>query len=221
MCNENILNKIKNLLNKTVENGCTESEAISAFEMARKLMLKHKIEEKDIISSSEKEVIRIILDKYNASIIWILLLIKSFAKNFGVLYYFTKDGRKIYPVLFGIKEDVYCVKELIDCAYNIAEEKSFQYVNKCRQFVKSVKGIRQSWLLGFVNGIDSRYTKQNENNEYALVLKVDKDVKEQYNKEIENCSKKQIKRNVSVNDKLAYTNGHTEGSKFATTSLTE
>lgn len=43
-----IKDKIEKLLRQTVENGATEAEAQSALLLARKLMLKHKIDEKDI-----------------------------------------------------------------------------------------------------------------------------------------------------------------------------
>ena len=45
MENEKIMNKIMALLNKTVENGATEQEAIAAGLMAQRLMKKYKISE--------------------------------------------------------------------------------------------------------------------------------------------------------------------------------
>lgn len=46
--NERILNLIKNLLNKTVENGCTEEEATSAAEKAQELLFKYNLETIDV-----------------------------------------------------------------------------------------------------------------------------------------------------------------------------
>ena len=57
MENEKIMNKIMALLNKTVENGATEQEAIAAGLMAQRLMKKYKISEV-IDTNKPKEVIR-------------------------------------------------------------------------------------------------------------------------------------------------------------------
>ena len=45
---ETILEKINKLLAQTEDRGCTKGEANTAFEMARKLMLKYKIEENEL-----------------------------------------------------------------------------------------------------------------------------------------------------------------------------
>ena len=47
----NIKDKIEKLLRQTIENGATESEAQNALLLARKLMLKYKIDKKDIIKN--------------------------------------------------------------------------------------------------------------------------------------------------------------------------
>lgn len=45
---EDILNKVRALLSKTVENGCTEAEAMLALEMAGRMMDAHEITEDEI-----------------------------------------------------------------------------------------------------------------------------------------------------------------------------
>ena len=51
-----IINKIKNLLNKTTENGCTVEEAASAIALAQKLISRHNLSMMDI-ETAEEEVI--------------------------------------------------------------------------------------------------------------------------------------------------------------------
>lgn len=46
--NQEILNKVRALLNKTIENGATESEMESALKLAQKLMAKHNIDQSEI-----------------------------------------------------------------------------------------------------------------------------------------------------------------------------
>ena len=43
---EGLFAKVRALLAKTVENGCTEAEAMAALELARRLMAEHEITEK-------------------------------------------------------------------------------------------------------------------------------------------------------------------------------
>lgn len=53
---ENILNKVRALLSKTVDNGCTEAEAMTALMMAEKLMAAHEIDESDLKLEDETAV---------------------------------------------------------------------------------------------------------------------------------------------------------------------
>jgi len=48
MTNEKTLNKIRALLAKTIENGCTEAEAMAAIEMARAMMDAYEVTEADL-----------------------------------------------------------------------------------------------------------------------------------------------------------------------------
>lgn len=54
---ENIFNKVRALLAKTVDNGCTEAEAMLALEMAEKLMEQHEISEEDLKLEDKSAVI--------------------------------------------------------------------------------------------------------------------------------------------------------------------
>lgn len=51
---DKIKEKIRSLLNKTVENGASEAEALAAIEAAYKLMNKHGLNEADILDAKEK-----------------------------------------------------------------------------------------------------------------------------------------------------------------------
>ena len=82
----NIITKIKNLLNRTIENGCTEEEVKASLAIARKLMIKHKLSEKDVNESFEKDIIKLELH-YNCNISWIFSLLKVFLDNFSIKYF--------------------------------------------------------------------------------------------------------------------------------------
>ena len=53
-----MLGRVRALLAKNMENGCTEGEAMAAFEKARELMEAYEINESDIIPETEKAQIQ-------------------------------------------------------------------------------------------------------------------------------------------------------------------
>lgn len=57
MTNDRTLNKIRAMLSKTVENGCTEAEAMAALTMAQMMMDEHEVTLEDLELGEEKAVI--------------------------------------------------------------------------------------------------------------------------------------------------------------------
>lgn len=53
MAASNVIEKIKKILSKTIENGCTPEEAASAAAMASRLMEQHQIEMADLVEKGE------------------------------------------------------------------------------------------------------------------------------------------------------------------------
>lgn len=54
---ENIINKVRAIWSKTVDNGCTEAEAMVALSIAGKLMEEHNISEEDLKLDDEKAIV--------------------------------------------------------------------------------------------------------------------------------------------------------------------
>lgn len=54
---EKLLNKIRALLSKTVENGCTEAETMSALSMAQAMMDAHEVTEDDVRQVTEDKAV--------------------------------------------------------------------------------------------------------------------------------------------------------------------
>jgi len=59
MSNQSIINKIRAMLSKTVENGCTEAEAMAALEVAQRMMNEYEVTEDDLKLEGEKAIIEI------------------------------------------------------------------------------------------------------------------------------------------------------------------
>jgi hypothetical protein len=56
---ESLLRRIRGLLQKTTENGCTEEEALSALALARSMMDSYEIDESELeLTKAEKAIMR-------------------------------------------------------------------------------------------------------------------------------------------------------------------
>lgn len=53
----NLLNKIRALLSKTVEAGCTEAEAMSALSMAQAMMDAYEVTEEDLVETKKESAV--------------------------------------------------------------------------------------------------------------------------------------------------------------------
>lgn len=219
MCNENVLNKIKKLLNMTIDNGCSEDEALTALTRARSLMLKHKIEEKDLIDTSEKDIISFELSDYNVNVKWLYILITIFVDNYGILKCVTKYGKVEKITLFGLKTDIECVVELINCAYKFANKNASKLANEHRELFGTAKGIKYSYFYGFVDGLENKYKEQNKQEEYQLMLLVDKDVQNKFNDFTRDFTKIDKVINQKINSSNAYNTGFKDGNNFGTTGI--
>lgn len=219
----NALDKIKKLLNQTTENGCTESEALTALTKARELMLKYKIEEKDIRHIDEKDIVTVILSKYNSNIKWLYKLIAIVAKNYGVLKYMSQIGKIEHIVLFGLKNDVECAVDIIDCAYNYANKEASKVASEYRKLYGITKGIKYTYFYGFVNGLQAKYDEQNKKEEFALMTTIDKDVQSQFDSIASTFTlpPKHKIINTKINDTEIYLKGFREGNTFGTTGISE
>ena len=98
---ENVKDKIEKLLRQTVENGATESEAHSALLLARKLMLKYKINEKDVINN-HNDVYQLELNyDFEIDNAWPRQLLAIFIKC-SVTIFIEPPFRNSYTILFMI-----------------------------------------------------------------------------------------------------------------------
>ena len=220
-----IIERIKKLLNQTVENGCTEEEAKTSLALARKLMIKHKLEEKDIIEPIEKDIIKLELH-YDCNVNWIYSLLKVFLDNFGIMHFMVNRQDKLHCCLFGTNIDVRCVETLMSCAFNYILEASEKYLNEYVEiFGVKDESVKSSFRVGFIRGLSDKYIEQNKtlNNEEALMVIADKTIQNEFKEYTKgfteqtiDYSEQEIKTDV---DFLAIQAGYNEGRTFGTTAL--
>lgn len=169
--NERIKEKINHLL--ALAASPNEHEARSALLKARKLMAKYKISECDIDNTKNQDVKRVVTDvTYSARRDpWTYLLAHVIAGNHCCAAYQLKGYRKqICTIGFiGFETDVGIC------------EKIFLYAVDCvRSMTKTLKknGVKKAdgYGFGFVVGLSEAYKKQEEEENWALVLVTPKEV---------------------------------------------
>ncbi len=222
--NDNIINKIKNLLNQTVANGCTEEEAKTAFAMARKLMIKYKISENKI-QQNDVDIIKMELH-YDCNISWVFSLLKVFLDNFSIMYFMINRNNKLHCCLFGNDVDVKCVETLMSCAYNYVLDASEKYLQEYIEiFGVRDDSIKSSFRVGFIKGLSDKYIEQNKtlNSEEALMIIPDKKIKDEFEEYTKDFEQQEIEFSESKDrndaDFLAIQAGYNEGRNFGTTAL--
>ena len=222
-----IIDTIKHLLDKTVENGCTEEEAKTSFALARKLMIKHKISENKVKSNIYDDIIKMELH-YDCNIHWIYSLLKVFLDNFSVMHFMLNRQDKLHCCLFGIEVDVKCVETLMSCAYNYLLEASEKYLEEYIEiFGVRDESIKSSFRVGFIKGLSDKYVEQNKtlNSEEALMIIPDKKVQDEFKEYTKDFEKQEIEYSETSNKDtsgfLVMQAGYNEGRIFGTTPLTE
>lgn len=220
---ENVKDKIEKLLRQTVENGATESEAHSALLLARKLMLKYKINEKDVINN-HNDVYQLELNyDFEIDNAWPRQLLAIFIKNCGIFNYVKTNGNKMKYILFGFKVDVECVEVLFNCAYElILKQADYNYHEYVNLFgYDNSDSIKDCYIQGFLSGLEYKYEEQNKSNkQFDLMIIPDKKIKEEFDKFTSNFNKVNITNDIKIkNESEMITRGFNDGRKFGTTPL--
>ena len=219
-----IKEKIEKLLMQTVENGATEAEAHTSLLLARKLMLKYKLNDKDLINSNQTDVFQLELPfNFNKDISWPRQLLSIFVDNCGVFTYVKQFSNHMHYVLFGLEVDVECVKTLFEYAYNIIEINANKNFNDYIELFgkENSEDIKDAYIQGFLSGLEYKYEEQNKSDKkFELLLIPNKKVKEAYDNFTSNFNKVNIINNIKlVNESEMINKGFRDGKSFGTTPL--
>ena len=171
--NKKVLEKIKNLLDMTVENGCTIAEAANAAKKAQSLIAEFNVSmsQLDIKEEVGEESIKI-------SRQWMKSLASIVSKNMCCEYIISIRNRKVTARFTGLETHrKSCVamyeKLILACQNGIREEKR-KHIN--------VTGVEAVYSNGFLKAVREGMEEQCR----ALVLVVPKEVKEEFNNKYAN-----------------------------------
>lgn len=211
MANEKVMMKIKNLLD-LANNNPNENEAIAAALKAQELMAKYDIELDKLDEKVEnREIVEEIYfetGKHNMKK-WKLGLATIVANNFKCKVYFL--GKKDV-VFYGYKEDAKIALSVFTYLYEAGNKFAVRAYNKEKKAGNTTKGVMNTYLIGFRDGIKSRLEKQCT----ALMIVTPEEIKEKFCEKINTENFKTINSNVKYNGKDdVYKEGFTDGKSVA------
>lgn len=197
---EKIIKKIKKLL--SLSKSQNENEAISAALKAQKLMVQYDVEERELERNTKKE--KIIETRYEVGTgdKWKYSLANLIAVNFRCECYYQARSVMIF---YGHETDAVVAKNVYEYLFNIGKRLGKRLVHKTWREGKSTKGVYNSFVRGFVDGIKTKLEQQCK----ALMIVVPKDVSEGF--EILTKDVKRIDTTVSVADDDSYREGVYQG----------
>ncbi len=153
---QKIMERINNLLSKTVENGCTPQEAASAAAMAQRLIAKHHIDMREYNESEE-----VATDEFGIQKPWQAILAQVIAKNTCCEVVRTVHRRgKATLTFIGHETDRTAVLQMFDrlmwaCAQGISEQRKI-----FRDRYGTTKGVENSYAVGFIDAVEQAMGEQ-------------------------------------------------------------
>lgn len=173
---EKILKKIENLL-ALAGNNPSENEAIAAALKAQELMAKYNIELAEV--QDERPAEKIVMEKYapkaNCHYVrkWRYTLANIVAKNFCCKTYVINRETTVF---YGYEKDAKIAVEVFKFLFETGNKLADRYWRKCKKEGKETKGVLNTYLIGFCDGIKEVLDKQCT----ALMIVTPKEVEESY-----------------------------------------
>ena len=220
-----ILVKIKSLLTKTTENGCTEAEALSAAEMVGKLMNDYDLTMSDLEFQSE-EFVELKISTKSKVASYMHNIVSAIASYTDCMLYFKRADVITYT-FFGSKKDTQIAEYLYHLLNNSIKLELENYKKSDSYKNSTINGRTKttSFSVGMGNRLNSRlFEMKNQfvysNNKMTDIVPVNKKsiVEKEFSKKDMNL--KTERRKSTVNSSEAYLQGHIAGGKVnITTSI--
>lgn len=195
--------KIRALLNKTVENGASEQEAMLALKKANELMLDNFICEHDLEGVAPEKIIEvrepIIVTGYDFTLFY-----GDLARLFDCECFWTA-GRKGDIVFFGFESDaklaMYFYKLIMRVAFKSIEEykQSFEYIHSKAFYGTHGRTLICSFVKGFTIRLGERLEEMYEQRKASIpygmglmVIQKDEQVKSEFNRKNPNLKSHKV-----------------------------
>lgn len=207
---EKVLKKIENLL-ALAGNNPSENEALAAALKAQELMAKYNIELAEVEGQDKSE--EIVKEKYapkaNCHYVrkWRYTLANIIARNFCCKTYVVNRETTVF---YGYAKDAKIAVEVFKFLFETGNKLANRYYLKCKKEGAETKGVLNTYLLGFCDGIKEVLDKQCT----ALMIVTPKEVEESYAELSKNFGTMSGAISYS-GDRKAYATGQREGKDTA------
>ena len=213
--NNELMERIEKLL--ALANSQNENEAKVAMLKAQKLMAENNIKMEAFGDKKDIEIDEFIFNDVSWTTgSWKIRLCTVICDNFKCKAYST-SGRVKNPVIFGDKKDIEVVKTVYTYACNIVEHNIKQIKEIYKRTKQSVRGIDESYGVGFVHGLREQFEEQkSKNQQWGLVLKVPENEIKEYLTHKKYAEKTCRGTSVRHNRSDMYNMGRKDGKSFTT-----
>ena len=203
-----MIETIKKLLRTSTDTAATENEARLAALKAQELMAKHGIELTDVDTGEEHDSISYDVFDSGTGNAWKYTLANIVAQNFCCKF-FTIDKRRI--CFYGYDKNTKVAQEVFRFLFNVGNKLADRYYMKCRYHNMETKGVKNSFLLGYVLGIQKVLDKQCR----ALLLITPKEVEESYKEFTSTKDMKKSESTIKSSERKSYEEGFRRGTETA------
>lgn len=205
---EKAIEIVKKLLTTANDKGATEHEAMTAALKAQEIMAKYNINIADIEDESgSEEIVDYAVDVGKGNK-WKYSLAAVIANNFCCKTY-VSGSQMIF--FYGYKKHAEVAKEVFTFLYNTGNQLANRFYAELYNRGESTKGVKNTFLLGYLTGIKSVLEKQC----VALALVVPQEVNKAFDEKMVGCGHKKSRMTTS-GDRRAFDRGVNEGRSVAT-----
>lgn len=201
-----MMETIKKLLRTSMDSGATENEARLASLKAQKLMAKYNIEITDVEEQEEDISYTVIETGFGNK--WKYSLATIVARNFCCKF-FTIGTNKM--AFYGYNHNTAVAKEVFNFLFNVGNRLATRHYNNLRYLGEETKGVKNSFLIGYVRGIASVLDQQCR----ALLLITPKKVEETYKEMTSESEFKTRNTRTAYNEGKSYEEGYKQGKQTA------
>lgn len=204
---EKIIEKIKKLLAMTEENGASENEAMIAALKAQKLMAEHNLTIADIDTDEKGQTIIEEACDAGKGDKWKYKLANVIAANFCCKTYVAQ---RRWIIFYGYEKDAKIASEVFKFLFKMGNKLADRCYYDYYKRGENTKGVKNTYLVGFCEGISEVLGKQCT----ALMIVVPKEVDESFQEKTKTYDT--LHSRMSMNcDKRAFERGKSEGRSTA------
>lgn len=202
---QKVIEKVKKVM-ALAENNPSENEAIAAAMKAQRMMAEYHIKEEELFEEMKEEVVGIRSELGGKSQKWRIILGLTLAKNFRCKCLGDYDKQLVF---FGYKSDAEICSQVYQTMYKIGVKLSDRMKRQEREIWGTAKGVRNTFCIGFVDGIKSELEKQCT----ALMIVTPKEVNDKFNMYVNSGQTKTtaFKMGSMTNNEKIYREGYRSG----------